>query len=113
MVNAASYSRPWATPQIITPTRAIFRMAAARLMMVLRRCPFSGSANRTTDASNEVRSEEHTSELQSRPHLVCRLLLEKKKQHTQIDELTGVSVGPRPTQLRRTRTLMTEHLPFM
>src|SRR3989442_11140848 len=30
-------------------------------------CPFSR------------RSEEHTSELQSRPHLVCRLLLEKKK----------------------------------
>src|SRR3989442_5769117 len=27
----------------------------------------------------EQRSEEHTSELQSRPHLVCRLLLEKKK----------------------------------
>src|SRR5690554_6360335 len=27
----------------------------------------------------ETRSEEHTSELQSRPHLVCRLLLEKKK----------------------------------
>src|SRR3989442_11899147 len=29
--------------------------------------------------SLELRSEEHTSELQSRPHLVCRLLLEKKK----------------------------------
>src|SRR5690554_669006 len=28
--------------------------------------------------SGESRSEEHTSELQSRPHLVCRLLLEKK-----------------------------------
>src|SRR5215813_14555266 len=28
-----------------------------------------------------LRSEEHTSELQSRPHLVCRLLLEKKKNH--------------------------------
>src|SRR3989442_9199348 len=27
----------------------------------------------------DARSEEHTSELQSRPHLVCRLLLEKKK----------------------------------
>src|SRR5690554_7771424 len=27
------------------------------------------------------RSEEHTSELLSRPHLVCRLLLEKKKEH--------------------------------
>src|SRR3989442_8869220 len=30
-------------------------------------------------ASSHPRSEEHTSELQSRPHLVCRLLLEKKK----------------------------------
>src|SRR5690554_7313965 len=29
-----------------------------------------------------LRSEEHTSELQSRPHLVCRLLLEKKKHIT-------------------------------
>src|SRR5207253_9521355 len=28
-----------------------------------------------------IRSEEHTSELQSRGHLVCRLLLEKKKNH--------------------------------
>src|SRR5436305_5323305 len=30
------------------------------------------------------RSEEHTSELQSRPHLVCRLLLEKKKKHVRL-----------------------------
>src|SRR5439155_16564938 len=30
-------------------------------------------------ASSTIRSEEHTSELQSRGHLVCRLLLEKKK----------------------------------
>src|SRR3712207_9353386 len=30
----------------------------------------------------EPRSEEHTSELQSRQYLVCRLLLEKKKQYT-------------------------------
>src|SRR3712207_8834112 len=29
----------------------------------------------------DVRSEEHTSELQSRQYLVCRLLLEKKKKH--------------------------------
>src|SRR3989442_9988858 len=29
--------------------------------------------------TDQGRSEEHTSELQSRPHLVCRLLLEKKK----------------------------------
>src|SRR3989442_13385911 len=35
----------------------------------------------TTIGSSTIasRSEEHTSELQSRPHLVCRLLLEKKK----------------------------------
>src|SRR5258708_16120005 len=31
----------------------------------------------------ENRSEEHTSELQSPDHLVCRLLLEKKKKHSQ------------------------------
>src|SRR3989442_8851883 len=30
------------------------------------------------------RSEEHTSELQSRPHLVCRLLLEKKKKKKKV-----------------------------
>src|SRR5690625_5993981 len=34
----------------------------------------------------EARSEEHTSELQSRGHLVCRLLLEKKKQDNQYDK---------------------------
>src|SRR2546429_7012395 len=33
------------------------------------------------DAVREARSEEHTSELQSRLHLVCRLLLEKKNKH--------------------------------
>src|SRR2546429_3580829 len=38
-----------------------------------------------------ARSEEHTSELQSRLHLVCRLLLEKKKNHyTNIVEITEV-----------------------
>src|SRR5690554_698174 len=35
----------------------------------------------TGDERRRTRSEEHTSELQSRPHLVCRLLLEKKKKH--------------------------------
>src|SRR5436305_12299613 len=34
---------------------------------------------RTQERKRKRRSEEHTSELQSRPHLVCRLLLEKKK----------------------------------
>src|SRR3989442_11989298 len=40
----------------------------------------------------EPRSEEHTSELQSRPHLVCRLLLEKKKEAG-----NGNICGPRGT----------------
>src|SRR2546429_4947093 len=35
-----------------------------------------------SDAAIAERSEEHTSELQSRLHLVCRLLLEKKKYET-------------------------------
>src|SRR5690625_6324480 len=34
------------------------------------------------DAVSSSRSEEHTSELQSRGHLVCRLMLEKKKKTT-------------------------------
>src|SRR5690554_7845938 len=36
------------------------------------------SNGETTQVFCSIRSEEHTSELQSRPHLVCRLLLEKK-----------------------------------
>src|SRR5690625_6612636 len=40
---------------------------------------YSGLVNDGNNASISSRSEEHTSELQSRGHLVCRLLLEKKK----------------------------------
>src|SRR5439155_14122390 len=36
-------------------------------------------AHHGSDPGHDERSEEHTSELQSRGHLVCRLLLEKKK----------------------------------
>src|SRR3712207_8390559 len=38
------------------------------------------------------RSEEHTSELQSRQYLVCRLLLEKKKHHLTLDILAIISL---------------------
>src|SRR2546422_5442943 len=54
------------------PPKAICRHLAASL-------PMSLGLGRS---GSEARSEEHTSELQSRLHLVCRLLLEKKK-HTQ------------------------------
>src|SRR2546422_1360631 len=47
------------------------------------------------------RSEEHTSELQSRLHLVCRLLLEKKKKHKK------THARCRPTQI--TPTLQCAH----
>src|SRR2546428_9336591 len=40
------------------------------------------AARRREEVDGERRSEEHTSELQSRSDLVCRLLLEKKKQIT-------------------------------
>src|SRR3712207_8082486 len=41
--------------------------------------PCSASARRCGSPASSLRSEEHTSELQSRQYLVCRLLLEKKK----------------------------------
>src|SRR3712207_8851853 len=43
-------------------------------------CPLRAEiTERVTNALMPLRSEEHTSELQSRQYLVCRLLLEKKK----------------------------------
>src|SRR5206468_6081591 len=48
-----------------------------------------GAAYGALDAKNRRdRSEEHTSELQSRSDLVCRLLLEKKKKTTNMQEIT-------------------------
>src|SRR6266700_3011233 len=42
----------------------------------------AASLRSTNDDADRTRSEEHTSELQSRENLVCRLLLEKKKNNT-------------------------------
>src|SRR5437870_6454984 len=42
------------------------------------------AVKQTREAEMRKRSEEHTSELQSRGHLVCRLLLEKKKESEKI-----------------------------
>src|SRR2546429_6250185 len=46
------------------------------------------------------RSEEHTSELQSRLHLVCRLLLEKKKKH----KTRSISIKPQTTLTKTIKT---------
>src|SRR2546422_5444403 len=50
-----------------------------RLSSLSERAVLPGAARARAQEGARVRSEEHTSELQSRLHLVCRLLLEKKK----------------------------------
>src|SRR6266496_3056487 len=61
--------------------------AVARLICDIRYPdgrPFEGCPRTTLKRQLELRSEEHTSELQSRRELVCRLLLEKKKKKSAI-----------------------------
>src|SRR3712207_8843008 len=53
----------------------------------------------TTVVSIRPRSEEHTSELQSRQYLVCRLLLEKKKPRTPYPFRTSCLLAPPHTSL--------------
>src|SRR3712207_8618132 len=56
----------------LLPTAGHRAMVPTVLAPINPRVPLSGTAS-------SARSEEHTSELQSRQYLVCRLLLEKKK----------------------------------
>src|SRR3712207_8633445 len=73
------------------PYTTLFRsiFSVEQTMLPPRRCllsthkPSSNGASRMLNAFRlpSSRSEEHTSELQSRQYLVCRLLLEKKKNH--------------------------------
>src|SRR3989442_4864938 len=56
--------------------------AFSQARLLRKRLGFQGEIRATGDVLIDQlvqRSEEHTSELQSRPHLVCRLLLENKK----------------------------------
>src|SRR5690554_7725525 len=69
-------SRSLITQRGSTKVQFSTEFSQARARVVLRQSPASFTLS--------SRSEEHTSALQSRPHLVCRLLLEKKKtQHNQ------------------------------
>src|SRR5436305_6292651 len=68
--------RSWCAGDAQHPTTHVGRHAAQHNCSAS--APGSGGAI--------VRSEEHTSELQSRPHLVCRLLLEKKKKKQKYDK---------------------------
>src|SRR2546427_4602007 len=60
---------------------SLARHGAARLWQLLQQDNYLAVLTAITgnQAIQEVRSEEHTSELQSQSNLVCRLLLEKKK----------------------------------
>src|SRR2546429_5287475 len=69
------------------PYTTLFRSGAERLLPLGRSATDVSGFDltygvREIEAADVGRSEEHTSELQSRLHLVCRLLLEKKKQHS-------------------------------
>src|SRR5438445_7129111 len=66
------------------PYTTLFRSEAAEELLAAREAladanQEAAAAARAVAALVEPRSEEHTSELQSRQYLVCRLLLEKKK----------------------------------
>src|SRR5205823_7383953 len=74
---AAGCASLWASTATTTATWR-WRTRWRRCGPAPRRC----RARSTASASAAARSEEHTSELQSLAYLVCRLLLEKKKDKT-------------------------------
>src|SRR5689334_24662143 len=62
-----------------SPLQGQFSCEAARANLDSTVTRFSALTGVTSSRAGDRRSEEHTSELQSQFHLVCRLLLEKKK----------------------------------
>src|SRR5207253_9984026 len=76
----------------------LYTLSLHDALPIFRSCAGCGSSStRFSDRSGGCcppRSEEHTSELQSRGHLVCRLLLEKKKRPLSQDH--GPPPAPRP-----------------
>src|SRR5690554_7687703 len=65
------------------PLALTFGTMFVALIYILYYTGLAGAVENSVLMENGERSEEHTSELQSRPHLVCRLLLEKKNKKTQ------------------------------
>src|SRR5204862_2734000 len=75
-----AFSLPVTKSPVFT-ARRVTTPSNGALMVVYPR-----SASRRRTSAFETRSEEHTSELQSRRDLVCRLLLEKKKKQINIQK---------------------------
>src|ERR1041385_9561117 len=71
-----------------TATTEIYTLSLHDALPICWTFSFSGRWRLFVFLSVSPRSEEHTSELQSRLHLVCRLLLEKKKKSIHIDHTT-------------------------
>src|SRR5216683_7421550 len=65
-----------------TATTEIYTLSLHDALPICRRCAYSSCSWITCCLMLADRSEEHTSELQSRSDLVCRLLLEKKNKTT-------------------------------
>src|SRR5438132_6550863 len=82
-----------ATTEIYTLSLHDALPISVEVAWTLRR-PFWGQGLASEGATAAVRSEEHTSELQSHSDLVCRLLLEKKKTQTSKQR---VNAEPRTT----------------
>src|SRR2546429_4778067 len=70
-----------ARPPVRAAALELGRLRSQETLPRRRRLPAGGEID-PAGAGSARRSEEHTSELQSRLHLVCRLLLEKKKNTT-------------------------------
>src|SRR2546429_6675223 len=75
------------------PYTTLFRSRCAKQTRTFLRGP-SSPGRSVVPSPWILRSEEHTSELQSRLHLVCRLLLEKKKRQSQRLSLPLPSLSP-------------------
>src|SRR5689334_24837251 len=71
-----------------------------------------GPARARVKSSTVIRSEEHTSELQSQFHLVCRLLLEKKNSRSLLPLLNFVICRQPQTIANRRRSLLKVSLIF-
>src|SRR2546429_6249769 len=90
------------------PYTTLFRSRAntnSRIFLADCLSPPSKSSRAPVRRLCAPRSEEHTSELQSRLHLVCRLLLEKKKNSTVNTRHTYVSNTVRHTQRQSRHSL--------
>src|SRR2546430_13543921 len=57
-----------------------------------------------------MRSEEHTSELQSQSNLVCRLLLEKKKKIKELNELLTLDISILPKNKQEYKIIFTDSM---